>query len=73
VTAATWGILHFVVEDSGRFYGPVSGWVGDLALISIPVTMWRHKICHTPWCCRIGRHPDGLFMRCARHHDQIPT
>lgn len=64
--------LRWLVADHGMFYGPVSGWVGDLTLLSIPVVMYRRHICHVPWCLRLGKHPDGVYVKCAKHHPDVP-
>lgn len=62
----------FLFADHGPFYGPVSGWVGDLALLSVPLTMIRHRNCHVKGCWRFGKHPHGPYLLCAKHHPDVP-
>jgi hypothetical protein len=64
------GLLHVLgVDDvAGRWYAFWSGAGSDLGYLGIVYALWRKHNCHQRGCWRIGRHPHGGFVLCARHH-----
>lgn len=61
--------------DHGHFYGPMSGWIPDLTMLSIVVGWWHKHNCHEDGCWRIGHRVTqenaGVHVRrCRRHHQE---
>ena len=77
-----WLAIHTGTDnEASGYYGAFSGWVSDLAevtLIGGMVAVYRKHSCHTAWCIRFGHHDftdeaTGIVYRlCAHHHPQHP-
>lgn len=62
-------------DANGFWYLLWSGFVGAigvalavLGLVANAIILYTKHRCHTPGCPWIGRHPDGQWHRCRKHH-----
>ena len=70
-----WHLLDWtgINNVSGRWYGFWSGIGGNWQMLGVLALVYRRHICHTHWCLRLGKHPEGPYMRCAKHHPEVPS
>lgn len=72
-------LAHILGIDnlSGPWYGFWSGVGSDLselAMVGALLGLLRKHNCHIHGCWRIGRHPHGRYVLCAKHHPEgAPT
>lgn len=65
-----WWIIS---SATNAFYGVVSGWLGDVTLVSGLAVYLYHKNCHVKGCPRLGKHSvaGGKIVTCRRHHPDM--
>lgn len=72
-----WIEIHTgTVNESGPYYGFFSGFgsdLGEVTILGVIVTGYRHVNCHSKGCFRIARHPvEGTpYKVCRRCHPTI--
>lgn len=61
---------HLITSTSNWFYGIVSGWLGDIGLLTGIIIYYKKHNCHVKGCPRIGKLPVAgtPYITCKSHH-----
>lgn len=63
-----------ISSTTDAFYGNMSGWVGDVGLISGVIIYYRKHNCHIKGCPRLKQHDivGTPYSVCKKHHPDTP-
>lgn len=71
-------MLHFILHVLGidtqqsYFYDFWSGVATQMSALAAVIVYYKKHNCHVHGCPRIGKHPVGHYVVCAKHHPYMP-
>ena len=74
-SSLSWYWLWHPLEGPGyQFWSGIGSDIGEITLLALAISWWRHINCASPHCWRLGKHPtaDGLHKLCRKHHPDLP-
>lgn len=72
-------IAHWAGLDNGSgpiylFWSGIFSALPSIGVFGVLIGAYRKHNCHIHGCWRIGRHPHGRYVLCAKHHPEgAPT
>lgn len=67
-------VLHVQRSNGYQWWSGMGANFGEVTVIGLGITAWRHINCAAPRCPRRGTHPtaDGQHKLCRKHHPDLP-